>query len=462
MPIPSRAPSCSFRKPNNRASAHNITFIMSSLSEFTALMPPCALTCLLTAIGNSTCVPTDQACTCGNEALNNQATACIMAACTIPESLTALNATKHLCGVGPSTNHSFVPILTVFIIIAGVVVVMRLLARILMNMALWWDDWANFAAMLICIAYTAYILKLKDGGLGTDLWAVPLENINSQLIGYYATAIFYAAARFLIRISIILFYTRVFRTPWAKRLIWGSFIFSVLISIPPILVIAFECTPVSYYWSRWDGEHAGHCINTKAFIWAVFVLLLLNDLWLMGIPLYFVAKLQLSLKKKLLASAMFCVGIVVFVISLYKLSLIDLYTHGTNPSLDVIPMTIWAGIEIDIGVACACMPSMPILFRPVISRFKGSTFRTSTANRNAGSASQCGLGSNQNKKWRFMRASSQPPSVHGSNNDQIRMVTTIHQSHEPPEPEPSLPLYEPTAIELSTLNPSHVRVHAWS
>lgn len=98
------------------------------------------------------------------------------------------------------------------------------------------------------------------------------------LKGYYATAIFYAAARFLIRISIILFYTRVFRTPWAKRLIWGSFIFSVLISIPPILVIAFECTPVSYYWSRWDGEHAGHCINTKAFIWAVFVLLLLNDL----------------------------------------------------------------------------------------------------------------------------------------------------------------------------------------
>lgn len=43
QPIPSRAPSCSFRKPNNRASAHNITFIMSSLSEFTALMPPCAV-----------------------------------------------------------------------------------------------------------------------------------------------------------------------------------------------------------------------------------------------------------------------------------------------------------------------------------------------------------------------------------------------------------------------------------
>jgi hypothetical protein len=31
-------------------------------------------------------------------------------------------------------------------------------------------------------------------------------------------------------------------------------------------------------------------------------------------------------------------------------------------------MYIWAGIEVDLGVVCACLPSLPVLFKPIIKR----------------------------------------------------------------------------------------------
>lgn len=53
-----------------------------------------------------------------------------------------------LCGVSPKVDHSYVPILSVFIGLAAIFVVLRFLARLLMKMKLWWDDWFNFAAMV--------------------------------------------------------------------------------------------------------------------------------------------------------------------------------------------------------------------------------------------------------------------------------------------------------------------------
>ncbi|KAI6087773.1 hypothetical protein F4821DRAFT_235181 [Hypoxylon rubiginosum] len=431
---------------------------MSSLTELAAVMPRCSLLCLQSAVMNSTCAPTDQSCICGDQALNNQTSSCISVACTVRESLTSLNVTNHLCGIAPTTDYSFIPILIVFLILAGVVVIMRIMTRILMHMPFWWDDWANFAAMLCCIAYTAYCIKMKDLGYGIDLWAVPQDNITDSFVGFYATAELYVVARWLIRTSIVLFYARIFRSSRAERLMWGSLIGSVLITFPFLLVITFQCNPVSSVWLSWDGEHPGKCIDKKKLIWVGFVLLLLNDFWLMAIPLPFVANLQLSLRKKILASAMFCMGIIVTVISIYKLTLISEYTQGTNPTLQIVPMGIWAGIEIDLGVVCACMPSMPMLFRPLVHRFKSSSAGNSVPTGHTGSSSQY---SNQNRKRRFLPTTSQSSSILRSGSN-IRMVTTIRQTNEPSGSDAQLPLCEPSGIELGRINHGNTNAQAWS
>ena len=60
----------------------------------------------------------------------------------------AANASYTSCGIEPRVDHSYIPTLLVFIIIAAVVVTTRGLARLVAGVKLWWDDWANFVAMV--------------------------------------------------------------------------------------------------------------------------------------------------------------------------------------------------------------------------------------------------------------------------------------------------------------------------
>ncbi|KAK3933916.1 hypothetical protein QBC46DRAFT_414375 [Diplogelasinospora grovesii] len=56
-------------------------------------------------------------------------------------------------------------------------------------------------------------------------------------------------------------------------------------------------------------------------------------------PLPFIARLQLSLKKRILASIMFAVGIL-------------------HQYYDVRPVAVWSLLKIDVGIIYACLPSI--------------------------------------------------------------------------------------------------------
>ncbi len=70
----------------------------------------------------------------------------------------------------------------------------------------------------------------------------------------------------------------------------------------------FQCRPIDYFWSRWDGEHQGTCVNFNAIGWANAIVGITLDLWMLAIPLNKLRGLKLSWKKKLGVTLMFCVG----------------------------------------------------------------------------------------------------------------------------------------------------------
>jgi len=73
------------------------------LAAVVTALPPCAvggnfqnldiiliphqLTCLVRAVANSTCSPTDQACVCSNKEVNEVTTACVLKSCTLKQGL---------------------------------------------------------------------------------------------------------------------------------------------------------------------------------------------------------------------------------------------------------------------------------------------------------------------------------------------------------------------------------------
>ncbi|KAL2256728.1 hypothetical protein VTK26DRAFT_1217 [Humicola hyalothermophila] len=132
-----------------------------SLMDATAALPDCARSCLGTAIGQSTCALTDVACICANHDINTEAEACIRAECTVKESLTAKNTTSHLCGLPVTTDESVIPVYSVFLGLAVIAVVLRIIARIITHAYFWWDDFSNLFAFIFATFFTVinYICK---------------------------------------------------------------------------------------------------------------------------------------------------------------------------------------------------------------------------------------------------------------------------------------------------------------
>lgn len=265
--------------------------------------------------------------------------------------------------------------------------------------------------------------------------------------------ILYVVARLLIRVSIILFYLRIFQVQSVRRKMKMTLILTVISSVPIIITAILACHPIPHTWQRWDGTSSGQCINDEAFLWAGWLIFLANDLckthhtlsavndrnmarcWnadlmapgIVGVPLPYIAKLQLSLSKRILVSAMFGSGLMYVSIltqSLRPFSTLTMnvqvscssaYTscpsstslrdspirpvrrespcpcaraRGANriqSSDDQIEMAIWACVEINVGVIVACMPSIVVLLRPIFRRFKQFSRRGSAGSGNKSS-----------------------------------------------------------------------------
>jgi hypothetical protein len=242
------------------------------------------------------------------------------------------NATYTTCGVEPLVNHKFLPIFITFLAGAAVFVILRWIARIIMGMKLWWDDFLNFAAYLCCIAYTVHGMLLKPGGFGTETWAIPYDNIKTQLMGYYVMALVYFMARFFVRLSILFFYMRIFRATRADQVIKMTLVATVIVFVPLYLVAVFQCKPIHYIWDRIDAGAQGQCIRDKDFLKAALSLLLINDFWILILPIPLIIRLQLSWRKRLLVIAMFGMGIGVIITSIYKMTLIEEYIDLRSPT----------------------------------------------------------------------------------------------------------------------------------
>lgn len=70
----------------------------------------------------------------------------------------------------------------------------------------------------------------------------------------------------------------------------------------------FVCSPVSYAWEQWDGEHTGKCINNNSLAFAHAAFNVLLDFVALSLPVPQILGLQLSMRKKVGVLLMFGVG----------------------------------------------------------------------------------------------------------------------------------------------------------
>ncbi|KAH7410677.1 CFEM domain-containing protein [Cadophora sp. MPI-SDFR-AT-0126] len=359
-------------------------------------LPPCALVCLQAAVVESPCSATNVTCTCTNAPLQKAVTLCVSANCTVPEALSTKNITETLCGAPIRDKRAyFNNISNSFAALSGVAIVLRVISKVTTRMDFGLDDYSIFATFIAGIPSSVLVVHgLTSNGLGKDIWTLRPNDITNYLRAFYVMEILYFLQLFLLKLSILFFYLRIFPAPSFRRILWATVVFDILFGVVFIIVGIFQCNPISYYWGQWDGLHRGKCINVNGLGWSNAVISIILDFWMLGLAISQLLHLQLHWKKKLGVGLMFVVGTFITVVSILRLQSLLHFAKSFNVTWDNLPVTIWSLVEINVGIICACMPSLRVLLVRLFPKVMGSTRNKSAGYHAEGSRSGIGMGAN--------------------------------------------------------------------
>lgn len=101
---------------------------------------------------------------------------------------------------------------------------------------------------------------------------------------------------------------RIFPSTGTRLVIKLSSAVTVCYLITFLFAFAFQCSPVSFNWNGWDGEHTGKCVKTNPLVVAAAALNIVLDFWVICLPIPDVLKVQTSINKKLQILFMFSLG----------------------------------------------------------------------------------------------------------------------------------------------------------
>ncbi|KAH7370402.1 hypothetical protein BKA65DRAFT_562060 [Rhexocercosporidium sp. MPI-PUGE-AT-0058] len=336
--------------------------------DSTALsLPNCAVLCFSSTIQNSTCTAT-------------------------------MNISATVCGAPVrDRSKSFDAITIIFGSLSLVAVILRVISRHWFNFSLGLDDvfivgivvglFPNECSrimkptifQLLNFSICAInIYGLSANGFGRDVWTVPFQQITNVIRYSYVVQVMYFALIPLIKISILLFYLRLFVEPTIRKLVYMTIIANVVVGVIYVILNVFQCWPISYYWTEWDGEHVGRCINVVAIVNSYSGISIGVDIWMLILPATRVARLNMQWKKKIAVAIMFSVGILFTAVSAIQLAVIlpIPYAVTQNPTWDYYNSGVWSQVELSVGIICACMPSMRALLESCFSRLSSSKLET--------------------------------------------------------------------------------------
>ena len=185
----------------------------------------------------------------------------------------------------------------------------RLISKWYLHLPYGGDDYSVLFALATGIPSSVIVVHgLTPNGLGKDIWVSTPEQITRFIMFFYTTEVLYFCQVFLLKLSLLFFYKRIFPGPRIKKVMWVTMGVVTLYGAIFVMVAIFQCQPISFYWKKWDEEHVGHCVNVNVLSWANAGISIVLDVWMLGIPISQLWGLQMHWKKKLSVSIMFMVG----------------------------------------------------------------------------------------------------------------------------------------------------------
>jgi hypothetical protein len=112
----------------------------------------------------------------------------------------------------------------------------------------------------------------------------------------------------ILKIAILWFLLSIFPDKQFRRYVYITMGLCVAYCVAFLFATIFQCTPITYSWTQWDGMHSGKCNNIHLQGWLSAIVNIVLDTAVMVLPLRQLSRLVMNWKKKVAVMSMFLVG----------------------------------------------------------------------------------------------------------------------------------------------------------
>ncbi|PMD24451.1 hypothetical protein NA56DRAFT_740853, partial [Hyaloscypha hepaticicola] len=301
-------------------------------------------------------------CLCTNNTLLYDLALCVLENCNFTEQIVAAETLQNdLCAGAPQESRS-AEILRDGIIIPAFTfpfIILRLISRIWVTKKVWWDDWASLRLTFFVGAYH---------GFGKHFWDVPV--LSLVILGkarYYVASINYALIQNFAKFSILLLYLRIFLGDRFRLVLKITMGWMVCHTTSFVIAVVFQCVPLQ---AIWDHTITGRCLNMNTLTITGAAFSILEDIFIMLLPISELKGLNLTLHKRIALCFMFAIGSFACITSMVRLKSIMHYGYTLDAAWSSTDVLIWSGIEIYTAIICSCL----LCIRPLLRQCFPSLF----------------------------------------------------------------------------------------
>ncbi|KAH0365841.1 hypothetical protein KCU65_g5793, partial [Aureobasidium melanogenum] len=274
----------------------------------------------------------------------------------------------------PDRAHQLV-VATIFaILFPTVFLALRLVARHVLRIRLYFDDWLIIIAWFLKIGLDISNSLLIKHGIGRHIETLNIATLVKFMQIQYTLVIQYPLCITAIKLSILYQYRRLF-LKHRDFILMTSVLIAMLIMwcCSVLLTGVFICTPIRKAWTPWLQ---GRCIDLVPFYYGMQIPNVVTDVLILLLPLREVQRLVLPRRQKIGVAVTCLLWVISLVCGVIRLAvMVQLAGEGMDLTWNLLPAAVMTTVEPAVQICTACLPSLRVLYRRYIDARKQKTAR---------------------------------------------------------------------------------------
>ncbi|KAF6219693.1 hypothetical protein HO133_004162 [Letharia lupina] len=251
----------------------------------------------------------------------------------------------------------------ILLVVSTVVVGARIISRTLLtDWRLGWDDYTIIMAFVGTAIFGSFVIETTHFGLGKHIWDVPMTTYTPQYL-WWIMATFAAcpASYYFVKISILLFYLRVFQLQAKLRyMIYALMVYCTIYYWVAFSTVIGLCNVRN---RQWDITVTMNCFAYGKLTFAIGGLDLVADALILGFPIPMVMKLRISWAQRIYLLFVFLAGLIASIACAIRVAFAVQSRGTTDATFAQYRVVTLFCIEHYFALIAACMPTLGPFFK---------------------------------------------------------------------------------------------------